>query len=1022
MKKNRLILILALALVLCGCIFGLFACGEEEKIDLTSNEIQTVAPAETEKMFAENTKTDVLVNSCIDVEDYIVKHTGSLDRAVQFKFTDKKGVDQSVTVRGATYYPTISGVYTLVYTEQFKDRIVRDSMKITVFSETPEIKISNLPLFYSKGRTVNFRLLLNNANPFCDVSNDYKMESVTYYQMNVDLEETKKEGTEKVTTFTNETKYTFEEYGTYIFTFSVEFDGLTGYSNFRVEVLEGNQGNDDTLLVPKTEENDEGEEVVVGTQYASDKAQVKDNVVRLIQSEYDSASYLVLEEDYHDTDVLRVEFKGKNAPNIGLLTIPNYDENNPYGLISGKGYTLSFEHTYTNMFSIWGPGDRGSGRFGGNNMHNGNSVTGYFGRVNFDDDKYYLVETNLETASRDEMLSVFHLNIYEIEKYGTPEQSYKNVYFAEVPAGSSKEGKIEKGKIVFYSSAKEDVTFKYYKPTGRVKNIAINGDTVTWDAVDGASYLVSVNGIDYTKQTANSFYYPNFIENLTPLFVKVLVDDGFTNLEDGTPKMSWTVTTDAGIIRSGKNLVDGPAIFNRYVAPESEAYTGTDIEVSEGTGELTQDVGLTVPHANVSVPFVGIDKQTYMVTKDSYESGTYVAMEFIGNKMPSFILFGVNDIGTGLDEADGVGVDMDYYVFGARSYYKANKDAEVVFGEMLHNKLTRGYFKSYATDATFSNDDDFKFAAITKYVLVIGAVQDGADVKINYYIYAQTGIDAYSLIEEKIIVAANATLNEGKIAVRSTVKVGGQVSEFKVYTPDTLANLNVMLDDVYGITCQEIVDVTKVFASKGSEILKNTDGSYTFNMPLSIEYNWVATKQAYGSGTYIMTEFVGTALPGNIIFGVNNVNDPLTIKEVVSYNGQYTWNGVGLYSDHWYQPYLYSKKAGADATYTAVVGKFTRGTDPGYLATSDVRVMITGVENDGANVKVTNTIYTKNGTTLTLFDNQTYTVNGYNVSEGSIVLSSSCCFGQATQGLKLWTIGTKTDVETKLNSVYTINA
>ncbi len=1020
MKRKYLIVLLTI--VMCACLSCFFACGgsNDTKQDLTATDLVTVAPStEAEKMFVDNPKLEVLVGSCMDLEDYIIRHDDCINRALQLKFTDKQNTVQLVTVNGATYYPTVSGKYTLIYTEQVKGKILRDSLEITVYAEAPEIKVAAYPLFYSKGQTARLKLLLINANPYCKESNDYVMESVTYYQSNVDLEETVKEGTRTTFNFTNEKEYTFEEYGTYIFTFSVEVDGLKGYGNLRVEVLENNQGNADTFI------RDDGT-------YASSNVQVNGDLVRLVQADYPSASYMVLDEDYYDQDVVRIEFKGKNCPNIGLLTIPNYEVYNPYGIISGKGYTLSLEYSYNDMFSIWGSGlylGRGEGRFGGMNLHNGNSATGYFGRNNLENGKYYMLETKLDSGSVDEMLTVFYLKIYEIENYGTPEQKYVNVYDAKVPAGTGPENKIEKGKVVFYSSANEDVVFKYYKPVSRVKNFEVNGDVISWDEVPGATkYLVSVNGQAYTEQTETTYTYPNFVKDLTPLYVKPVVDTPFVSGEDGSAKLNWTKTNADGVEVAYSNLLDGPAVFNKYVPAPSESYSGNAFIVNELGGTLTQDIGVTTPHANAALSFNSVDKQAYMVTKDSYAPGSYVAMEFIGNRCPSFILFGVSDIDTGANETVGVGVDMDYSAFAARGYNKVDKDSEPVYYTSANNRLTYGYFKSTNIDRSYSinQEPDFNFASVTKYLLVIGAEQNGANVDVHYNIFAQTGVDSWALYESNVIVVENATLNAGKIAVRSSLRLPGHTCDYKIYTPDTLENINTLIGDLYGLS---YFDSEKTFINSGSAVLLNNKGGYDISMSLANPYNYLATRQEYEPGTYFMAEMKTKDIPGMIMFGVDNPTDTIVTKDLETGDGidnkQNTWNGVGLYTEYVWNPEVYSKKAGSDATYTLAGGKFTTNTDPGSMigdiGKDNEIVLVMGAYNEGENSKVHYIIYQKDGDVLSKYNEMTYTISGMNVGTGSILFASKHRAGaMPATDIMLWTIGSKTDIETKLNAEYNV--
>ena len=164
----------------------------------------------------------------------------------------------------------------------------------------------------------------------CSATNEFKFEKVDYYETAFDLEKTVNEQSKFSKSLDGETKIKFDKAGIYEFTIScsVEDESATGIVKV-VVIDQSKKGNAE--FVKKN-----------GESYWSENAEIEGDIVKLTQADYDSASYLVLDGTYYDEDVIRVDFKGQNCPQIGLLTQPIENAYNPYALYGGKGFTRDY--------------------------------------------------------------------------------------------------------------------------------------------------------------------------------------------------------------------------------------------------------------------------------------------------------------------------------------------------------------------------------------------------------------------------------------------------------------------------------------------------------------------------------------------------------------------------------------------------------------------------------------------------------------------------------------------------------
>lgn len=932
-------------------------------------------------MFRENVKTDILVESCIDVEDYIVKFEDAQSYTVNFEYTDEKGSQVSDTVKGVTYYPMTEGEYLMVYRAELPEKILVGELALNVYGNAPEITVADYPLVYEKGDSVSFSILLMAANPYSEQVDKFKIEKVKYYRTETDLEETVVPGSEKETVFDGEDRFTFDEYGTYEFTFSGTYRDKTSYSTFRVEVVEEGKGNDDVQ-----QENGA---------YLMKNAVVNGDIISLVQAEYSNASYVVMEGEYYDQDVIRVEFKGKNCPNIGFLTIPNEQAFNPYDLFSGYGNTFSMEHLYTDKFSIYGYGvnfGRGVGRFAGMNLHNGNSITGYMGRDNLENDKYYAIELNIDSGSTENLLTVFHLRIFELENYGEINQTQKLVYTADVPAGNVAEAKILKGKLVFYGSAKENIAFRYFMPVTKVENFELNGNTVTWNAIDGAEYYVSTDGVNYQKQAENSYTFENFIPEVTPLYVK------------------------AG--RPGTTLLGGAAVFN---VEETEPYTGDAFEASPSAGELTVNANGDIKHVNATAPFVSAAQQTYVATTGDYAPGTYIMMEFRGASCPGRLIFGASELSETADSTVGAGFTFDYN-WGTTAYYKKDSstaaDVSAAAGRFINmGKLNRAYFTG--------NEGIFAGSAANKssnFVLVAGAENTDGGIRITYYLYKISGNNELTLIENNFVTVADAVLGTGKIAVLSSNTDSNITTRVKLHEPGTYAQIEALMREKYNVF--EMGDYLTL--SAGAEAERVSEGVFDIKLPFisGLEMNYAATAESYAPGTFVLLEFKGANYPAQILFGVS---EPSGTPDDMT--------GAGWHPDkNIFAAYYYHKADAASPVFTTGVagGKLTRGylnemvTDGSFGDITGNKeknfVLMAGASNSAEGIVLKYALYEKMGDSLTLIEEKQATVQDARLDTGSIVIAGTNVVPSVNTEVRMYTPGTESEITAKLSELYDIKA
>lgn len=994
------------------------------------------AKADFKAEFKENVKTEILVGSSIDVEDYIIPVAGT-ERTVTFTYYNKnKKATETTTVGAATFYLNFSGEYTMTYTLTKGRAKASAQMKLNVYGTPPTVTSSGNAIIYRKGVNTLVEAILEKANLRVDpVNASLTVKKVSYYRETLTLEKTIDLETAYEKDLSGETKFKFADVGTYVFTVEAVSEYGKTQHDFRVEVVSPTLESEDVYV------DGEGKAIF-------NNAEASGNTVRLVQSaDLSNASYFVLDGTYKENDIFRIEFKGRNCPQVGLLTSPDLEAGNPYGMYAGTGYIFSFEYNYTDKFSIWG------GRkltAASRNNHNGNSTSGYFGYDDFDSSKYYSLEIYLKSASAATAKNQGKLTVWlnEIENYGSGEERYKSVYYASV-GWHNDTSALSEGQIVFYGSRKDNIVFNYYKPVASVdeSTFAYDKDAkrVSWDAVEGANYLVSTDNQNFTWQSDNSYTVEEFYGNTT-LYVKS------------------TVGTNA----LGKSVSYGVTVLPEYMS---------NWKVSMASGVINEDKTITLAQGtqkgvayairDASVPYFAFDGE--------YGVGDYVAYEFKGRDNFPQLAFFANEYGTDITKGKGIYFDNNLYHERATVL----RDRFTLFGP---NMLGTGT----TTDSANRYDPFFRTDIAGYEYNATGISYNTLSDEINYrYIVGFEQQDATRIILR--IALFNADTGEIlankwlPVSHRLTSLTGSIVAygnfnnevTFKCYVPNDNAQKDLLLSlngktlswtavenaKYYIVTENSVIESAtnsytftgnvyyeriRVIAKTESEItqsnlLEKVDlGSYaksertvmsysgdgktvTASMPsgypsdYSANMSYFYTKEDYSAGSnYVRLDFKGANYPGKVLFGVTSEPSE-TLSQMHGFGLNIEVGGLGAG--------YFLNNAGVG---TMVNAYLKEGTN--LYAYMNARpttnfVLIAGTKVDTANEKLILEYFLYEETaagTLTLVDGGSYTrSNTLQQQTGKIVVTSSVKYNK-TATVTMSAPDTYANVLAALKAEYTL--
>ncbi len=438
---------------------------------------------------------------------------------------------------------------------------------------------------------------------------------------------------------------------------------------------------------------------------------------------------------------------------------------------------------------------------------------------------------------------------------------------------------------------------------------------------------------------------------------------------------------------------------------------------------------------SIKLPSTNVNETYYAKTVETYEPGTYILSEFVGVNMIPTIFFGVTDIGsvksttandylnmgfTGVGIFAGVNAAQPYYAYRASS-----TGAATATHGYLH-KYNYGYL---VTNNTGWYGDSATGNSVKTFVLLMGSnnVSDGANL--DYSLFEKnTTTGELTLVETRTQVISGAVLNEGSILFGSATNASN-TANFKLYTPDTKANLINLMADVYGY---DDISSSNVEFSSGTHTITDVEtGKVNITMTHNVTmHKYAKTVINYKPGTYALLEFAGNGAPRNIFFGSTNVSE-------AAQNNYYATgiSGFGLTADsNWgTEGYAYIDGTLVKATASGATGKFDRGyltashavpfpeipTDETEKAAWIARnyVMLVGAVQDGADVKIEYTLWLNDNGTLTEIQTKEFVFANQTLETGSIVFTPSVKTGDVAN-FNLYTPDTKANLLTKIDSVY----
>ncbi len=398
-------------------------------------------------------QADYSVGSPIDIENH---YKADVRTGITASVVYNDGEKQEKTFTGNIYWPIVGGEHT--FTISIGKKSV--SFTVQVGYREPTISVDESPFVYRVGSTVYFEDLLAVKNPSVYPSDaTLKFKDVKYRSVETDLDETIGEW-EDADYDTHDKCFDVTKAGEYLLSFEACLGDKSAESSFTVvAVTNKNDGNENVLTY---NEKYASKNVITSSEDSS--------IFRLpASSDYTEASFVALNHKFNFGEALSVTFKGKNLPQIGLHVTPNEQSSNPFGLFSAKAHVLSFEYKGTNKYVLMGP-----------NGFNSNAVKiavesrgEFWGWDDLEANKYYRVSAWLN--KRNATTYFVSYNVYEIQNYGTDNQSETLIHSLEQSGWSTSEGEINEGYFVLYGSKNKSITFKVeYGDKQVAENIVAN--------------------------------------------------------------------------------------------------------------------------------------------------------------------------------------------------------------------------------------------------------------------------------------------------------------------------------------------------------------------------------------------------------------------------------------------------------------------------------------------------------------------------------------------------------------------
>lgn len=448
----------------------------------------------------------------------------------------------------------------------------------------------------------------------------------------------------------------------------------------------------------------------------------------------------------------------------------------------------------------------------------------------------------------------------------------------------------------------------------------------------------------------------------------------------------------------------------------------------------------------LGVNFSSTTRFSFAKSTNYYKPGTYIMTEFVGEKMVPSVFFGVTDVvadegtvGTATLTGESVYTSFGFTGLGVlagvhnphlKYVYRTSTEGTPTVDTGVKRFYNYGYLKS-------ANTGNFGEAATQApqktYVLVIGADNVTSGINVEHMLFekdANTGV--LTAVEKVDQLVSGATLNAGSILFASATKV--QVySDFKLYNPDTRANILAKLDEVYNYEYSEptisasdfVVSASNTTVTIGDNLTYNNTADDYYNVKIPFAgaslHNYAYTENTYAPGTYVLTEFLGANFPEKILFGSDRVSTGAIASQD---NTLFAASGVGFDGDEGGQCYTWSKETASNTVNASRIfisgGNFRRGYFLDAANAEKTFVLIAGADNVSGSAVVEYILLEKNTDTGELKSIQKIRqpISGVSVGTGRIVFSSSIKTSTVVSNFKLYTPDTKENILAKLDEIY----
>jgi len=384
------------------------------------------------------------INSPIDIDDYVYcSHPYKMQTEVSHN-------GKTETIGANLYWPSEKGDY------KFVTKADNKTVDFVVAVRAPEMTISygNTPYISKVSTIVAFDDVLNSIKFKCNYQEyDYNVKSVKYRPLLATLEENKTNYVD-VTTEAEVSQYYYKPKvtGEYVIVLNVFADEKSKDVSITNYVLSSFHEINDKVFV-----DEKGRDGVNKVIYG------EEDIYMLPQAaSYDAVSYVTLKEPLTVGKNISVLFKGRNLPQIGLFTKPNFGSTTPFGLMAAEqGYLFTMETRKdlvreTDKYFLVGNKLLNAG------INYKEAVAGrddFFGWDNLSSEFYYRLDVSMNVVNNGLSLNY---KVSKIENYDTPQETRTVVatltdkYGQGIPMPAGFDG----GYVTLYASTIETITFK----------------------------------------------------------------------------------------------------------------------------------------------------------------------------------------------------------------------------------------------------------------------------------------------------------------------------------------------------------------------------------------------------------------------------------------------------------------------------------------------------------------------------------------------------------------------------------